>query len=200
TDFVDSCSPPPGYVPVGGDCNDAVATVNPGASEVCNGVDDNCINGIDEGVQNTYFADSDNDGFGNGASTTLACSVPPGYVTNADDCDDTRNNVNPATAEVCDGLDNNCVNGIDEGVQSTWYRDFDADNYGSPTNTTLACTAPPGFVGDNTDCNDMLAVVNPGAAEICDGLDNNCINGVDEGVELTFYRDADNDSYGNAVN
>jgi hypothetical protein len=37
-----------------------------------------------------------------------------------------------------------------------------------------------GFLGAVDDCDDLDASVHPGAAEICDGKDNNCVNGVDE--------------------
>lgn len=39
----------PGYVSVGGDCDDRDRLTNPGALEVCNGLDDNCNGAIDEG-------------------------------------------------------------------------------------------------------------------------------------------------------
>ncbi len=43
---VDSCFPASGTVAVGGDCDDAEAAVNPGATEVCgNGLDDDCDGG-----------------------------------------------------------------------------------------------------------------------------------------------------------
>ena len=32
-----------------------------------------------------------------------------------------------------------------------------------------------------SDCNDDYAAIRPGIAEVCDGVDNNCLNGVDEG-------------------
>ncbi|MBK8343492.1 MAG: hypothetical protein IPL12_09380 [Bacteroidetes bacterium] len=36
-------------------------------------MDDNCDGNIDEGVQNTYYADADGDGYGDAGSTTMAC-------------------------------------------------------------------------------------------------------------------------------
>ncbi len=65
-------------------------------------------------------------------------------------------------------------------VLNTYYQDADGDGYGNPSVTTQACTAPAGYVGNNTDCNDTNAGVHPGAAEICDGLDNNCNGNIDE--------------------
>gem|GEM_PF-1011507 len=43
----------------------------------------------------TYYLDADDDGFGNPSSVQLACSQPFGYVTNADDCDDSDNQFGP---------------------------------------------------------------------------------------------------------
>jgi hypothetical protein len=46
----------------------------------------------------------------------------------------------------------------------------------------------------------MVDSCQPGtpSSETCDGIDNNCNGTVDEGVQLTFYRDGDGDTYGNA--
>jgi hypothetical protein len=83
-----ACSAPEGYVSDATDCNDADGAVNPGATEVCNGIDDNCDGNTDEGVENTYYADADGDTYGDAGSTTMACSAPEGYVSDATDCND----------------------------------------------------------------------------------------------------------------
>jgi Putative metal-binding motif len=53
-------------------------------------------------------------------------------------------------------------------------------------------------VGGN-DCNDLRADVHPGAAEICDGFDNNCDGEVDERQTIRRYLDADGDGHGDAA-
>ncbi|MBK9556369.1 MAG: T9SS type A sorting domain-containing protein [Bacteroidetes bacterium] len=187
---------PEGYVSDATDCNDADAAVNPGATEICNGIDDNCDGNIDEGVQNTYYADMDGDTYGDASSTTMACSAPEGYVSDATDCNDADGAVNPGATEVCNGIDDNCDGNTDEGVQNTYYADADGDTYGDAGSTTMACSAPEGYVSDATDCNDADGAVNPGATEVCNGIDDNCDGNTDEGVENTYYADADGDTYG----
>ncbi len=191
-----SCSLPPAKSC--GDCDDTNAGVHPGATEVCNGLDDNCNGTIDERAQLTFYRDADGDGFGNPASTTQACAVPAGYVANATDCDDTKASVHPGVVEVCNGIDDNCNGTIDEGVQTTFYRDADGDGFGNAGSTTQACSVPAGYVANATDCDDTKASVHPGATEVCNGIDDNCNGTIDEGVQTTFYRDADGDGFGNA--
>ena len=173
---------PVGYVLDNTDCNDNNAAVNPGATEICDGLDNNCNGQTDEGVTNTYYLDSDGDGFG-GNTTTQDCSAPGGYVSNNNDCNDNNANVNPNATEICDGIDNNCNNQTDEGVTNTYYFDSDNDGFGGNV-STQACSAPNGYVSNNTDCNDNNAAINPSASEICDGIDNNCNNQTDEGCGL----------------
>ncbi|MBM3428033.1 MAG: T9SS type B sorting domain-containing protein, partial [Bacteroidetes bacterium] len=72
------------------DCNDGTPLIQPNATEICNEVDDDCDGVIDEGVQGTYYADTDNDGFGDVNSILVACTMPLGYVVNDADCDDTQ--------------------------------------------------------------------------------------------------------------
>ncbi|MBK6363887.1 MAG: putative metal-binding motif-containing protein [Saprospiraceae bacterium] len=145
-----ACSPPSGYVADNTDCNDNNVLINPGATEICNGLDDDCDGGVDEGVQNTYYADADNDSYGDATVTTMACSPPSGYVTDNTDCNDNNVLVNPGATEICNGLDDDCDGGVDEGVQNTYYADADNDSYGDATVTTMACSPPSGYVADNT--------------------------------------------------
>jgi subtilisin-like proprotein convertase family protein len=163
--FSGSCGT--GYVLDGTDCDDAVGAVNPGATETCNGVDDNCDTFTDEGLLLTFYDDSDGDGYGNPASSTLACVAPFGYVEDNTDCDDTPGSgtaINPAAQEVCNsGVDDDCDGLADDADASTtgqpdWYQDFDGDGLGNPDVFLLACLQPVGYVPDSLDCNDNSTV------------------------------------------
>jgi hypothetical protein len=183
------------------DCNDSNAAVHPGATEICDGIDNNCDGQVDEGVKNTYYRDQDGDSYGNINMTTQACTVPAGYVTNSTDCNDGNAAIHPLATEICNGIDDNCNSQVDEGLTlNTYYRDLDADSYGNPAVTLHACSLPTGYVTNNTDCDDSSTTVYPGAIEICDNVDNDCDTQVDEGVKSTFYRDQDGDTYGNTAN
>ena len=76
----------------------------------------------------------------------------------------------------------------------------DKDGSTEPPGDDSAAEAPADADGDGAaadlDCDDNDAAVFPGAAEVCDGLDNNCDGQADEGVLSTFYADADADSFG----
>lgn len=82
-----SCAQPSRYVANGDDCDDLRGGVHPGASEACNGIDDDCDGSVDEFVMQTYHRDADGDGYGSW-ETTSACYQPGGYVSNANDCYD----------------------------------------------------------------------------------------------------------------
>jgi len=85
--------------------------------------------------------------------------------------------------EICNGIDDNCDGAVDESGQ-WWYSDADGDGYGGEGDQMDSCTQPPDYVADGNDCDDNDSAVNPGAAEICDGTDNNCDGVVDEGFDL----------------
>ncbi len=199
---VNACAQPVGYVSNSTDCNDANAAVNPGATEVCNGTDDDCSGVADDGLTFTdYYADLDLDGYGAGAATN-ACAQPIGFVTTNTDCDDNNASANPAATEICNTIDDNCDGQIDEGVQNTYYEDMDGDGYGSMSFWSIqACSAPFGFVSTNNDCADNNPAINPGAAEVCNTIDDNCDGQINEGFGplAVYYADADGDGYGNGT-
>ncbi|WP_116107459.1 PKD domain-containing protein [Lewinella sp. IMCC34191] len=67
-------------------------------------------------------------------------------------------------------------------ASTRFYRDADGDGFGDSAVAVDDCSAPGGYVSNASDCNDANPNVHPGAAEICDGTDNNCDGAVDEGA------------------
>lgn len=195
-----ACSAPAGYSNVANDCNDSNSSINPSAVELCNLIDDNCNSVIDEGALNTYYLDSDGDSFGTSSVTTQSCVQPIGYSSNSIDCNDNDASIQPAASEICNLIDDNCNNQIDEGVQTAFYSDYDNDNYGDPNVFTMACTQPNGFVLNSSDCNDSNAAINPSISEICNQIDENCNGEIDEGVQNMYFADLDGDSFGSSSN
>ena len=170
-------SQPSGYVTDNTDCNDNNAEVNPGATEIGgNDIDENC----DDILFNIYYLDGDGDGYGNPASSTEAASQPAGYETDNTDCNDNNGEVNPGATEIGgNDIDENC-DGI---IVNIYYLDFDSDGYGNYDSFTEAASQPPGYVTDNSDCNDNNAEVNPGATEIGgNNIDENC-----DGIIVNIY-------------
>ena len=165
--FTQACSQPAGYALAIGDCNDNNASVNPGATEICNSIDDDCDTQINEGLTFTnYYADADGDGFGAGTATN-ACAQPAGYVINNLDCNDVNSAISPTTI---------------------WYLDVDAD--GSYVSTYMSCTSPGanynmtgGIVGD---CNDNNPLIRPGVTETCNSIDDDCDALIDENSSNTY--------------
>ncbi|MFN4253893.1 MAG: MopE-related protein [Saprospiraceae bacterium] len=192
-----SCTEPSGFVADSTDCDDANVSIYPGAPELCNGLDDDCDGTIDDGLYLTYYADADGDGYGDPAVDSVACAQPANFVLNGGDCDDTNADIHPGASELCNGMDDDCDGAIDEGILLTYYADADGDSYGDAGVSTLSCTPVSGYVLAAGDCNDADAAVNPGATEVCNTIDDDCDGGVDEGVLLAFYADADGDTYGN---
>jgi hypothetical protein len=197
-----ACTRPTGYSNVSTDCNDSTGNgprMYPGNTEVCDGLDNDCDFDTDEGVKTAYYLDADRDTQGSPYTSILACVSPTGYVTNNTDCNDSNAAVRTGATEVCDDVDNDCDFQVDEGVKQTFYADVDGDGVGT-TNASYrinACTAPPGYVTVGTDCNDADSSIRPGAAEVCDGIDNDCDGLRDEGVPTSsWYPDNDRDGFG----
>jgi hypothetical protein len=88
------------------DCNDLNSNISPVATEICDGIDQNCDGQVDEEVLNSFYADSDEDGFGNPDISIESCELPSGYVDNGSDCDDAQSERYPGADEICDALDN----------------------------------------------------------------------------------------------
>jgi Notch-like protein len=140
-----------------------VDTCAPGApsAEVCDGVDNNCEGSVDEGIAPTPTS-----------CGTGACAATGELVCTGGALVDTCAPGAPS-AEVCDGVDNNCDGSVDEGIAPT------------PTSCgTGACAATGELVCTGGALVDTCA---PGApsAEVCDGVDNNCDGSVDEGIAPT---------------
>jgi len=193
--FLERCTQPPNTSENADDCDDGNSNRNPLATEVCNGVDDDCDGHIDDSDDNldtngqeVWFYDGDGDGFGDLDNTVVACEAPWFYVSNSDDCDDGE----PLLGDAPTGF---------------WVQDLDGDGYGTGNVEGPFCDAPDvdwvlEAYGD--DCDDADPARNPGEVEVCDGIDNECDNLVDDAdpdLDLTtqseFYRDSDGDTYGN---
>ena len=189
SDGVDACWGDDGLAGTGDeDCDDADPAVLPGATEVCDGVDDDCDGTADDGPAIlTWYADVDGDGWGDPAVSADLCdgAQPDGWVTDGTDCDDLEHTLNhddndgdlqsscdgdcddldgdvyDGATEVCDGIDNDCdaVPGPDEG-------DADGDGW-------MPCEG---------DCDDGDSDTWPGAAEVpADGIDQDC-----DGTDLSL--------------
>ena len=104
-----------GYSENQGDCNDSNDTINPQATEVCDGLDNDCDTLVDDedasldgATGSEYFTDNDGDGFGDIEGSDWYCEVPESMVQNGDDCNDENADIHPEAIELCDGIDNDC--------------------------------------------------------------------------------------------
>lgn len=202
------CLAPLGWLDDASDCDDTDAEISPSAAEYCNGSDDDCDMLIDDDdlilIGETFYADVDHDGYGTSYPSMLRCAAVEGWSPTAEDCDDADPTVNPDVPENCGTTyDDDCNGAIDaiNAVDCTlWHADEDGDDYGGLAGD-CACFAPEGFpVADGQDCDDTLAIVNPGEPEACrSDWDDNCDGATDQdGASgcLTWYLDTDADGYG----
>ncbi len=183
------CAGGDGFVDNMDDCDDTNADAFLGAPETCDGVDNDCDGAVDlddadlvDGTEITVYEDGDGDGFGDSAMASTACYAGPGVALLGGDCDD----ADPAVT-----------------LGDMFYGDVDGDGYGGMVYTTRACAEPSGYVANADDCDDRDDAVNPAAAEVCNGFDDDCDADVDDddlNVDVTtgswFYIDGDSDGYG----
>lgn len=64
----------------------------------------------------------------------------------------------------------------------TYFADADGDGFGDPENAITTCGIPPGYVFDDSDCDDNNNTINPFAIESCNSLDDNCDGNIDEEI------------------
>jgi hypothetical protein len=174
----------------GTDCDDASPSASPTSVEACNGRDDDCDENTDEGVLETFVIDSDGDDFGSDApdATTMeACTPPPGFADNRNDCNDASAMVNPAALERCDGMDNNCDGITDPGCSCMI-------GMTRPCGTDVGvCELGMQTCVDGTWSGCAGGVT--GGAESCNGADDDCDGMTDEGTTVDCYPDPDMDDY-----
>jgi hypothetical protein len=102
---------------VNDDCDDLNPWIFPGATELCDGVDNDCDSDQDEpGATGCswYFADADADGYGAGQPSCVCAAPGAGWSVLGGDCDEAASEVHPGAVESCDDADNDCDAKIDE--------------------------------------------------------------------------------------
>lgn len=93
----------------------------------------------------TYYADNDNDGYGDAAAVLEGCNPIAGYVLNSYDCDDANGDVYPDATEICNLLDDNCDGLIDESIINTALTISGPTTFCKGSNVTLNAEVVVGY-------------------------------------------------------
>ena len=195
------------------DCAPLEPKISSQATEACNGKDDNCNDEVDEAGAlkcQKYYEDVDDDDFGVADGVLCLCAPEGDYTASkSGDCGPENDQVFPGQAEICNGLDDNCDDDVDEG-----FDDLDGDGeadcadddddgdgvvdgddncpeLGNPEQLDLdedgaGDECDEDIDGDGSlnpdDCAPLEPLRAPGLEEVCDGLDNDCNGDVDDGL------------------
>ncbi|MBW1878779.1 MAG: right-handed parallel beta-helix repeat-containing protein, partial [Deltaproteobacteria bacterium] len=169
-----------------GDCDDDDPDIGPHATEVCDGIDNDCNHATDDEEPDDLVSldlltfDSDGDGWGGvDAGTKRGCLTSPPWVLEGGDCDDMDTDIHPEADEYCNDIDDDCDGHVDDDPVDPldWYPDRDGDLYGDETVVpTPQCDPPQStWVTLGTDCNDDDPAIHPGAPEYnTDEVDSDC--------------------------
>ncbi|AKF04232.1 MopE-related protein [Sandaracinus amylolyticus] len=159
------------------DCDDDAAAVYPGATEVCNDVDDDCDMLVDEGRRLTLWPDADDDGRGDddaAAAPMSGCAEREGWVLLRGDCDDGEPTRHTGASEVCNAIDDDCdglVDDVNPGVVVC------------QSGQSVACVNACGAAGTSTCRADCLGYATCVASEACNGCDDDANGAIDDGFE-----------------
>jgi hypothetical protein len=141
-------------------------------------------------VRMEYFIDAD-PGFGNGINIPITSDTVISNLSNSINLFGLTSGIHTLSVRSIDSLgswSHTYFTSFDycPGGTSYFYQDLDHDGYGTLADSVLACTVPVGYADNYLDCNDASPLINPGASEICDGLDNDCDGLIDSIVSSAY--------------